>query len=96
MVLLLDGLTKNDNMAKINRQNIYQHLLEKQFNLIDRTIQDALIHRNWMNEWAITKEQFKQFEAYTIPLLKKTFKCSKSKAVSIFEWFRLMHGLNTK
>ncbi len=83
-------------MALINRQNIYQHLLEKQFNLIERTVPDALLDRNWRDEWSVTKKQFQEFENYAIPLLKKTFKFNKNKAKSTFEWFLLNHGLKIK
>jgi hypothetical protein len=80
----------------INRDNIYQHLLEKEFNLIDMTIQNALLERNWKEKWTITKEQLQQLEDYAIPLLKKTFKFSTKKAVSTFAWFWLQHGIKVK
>ena len=80
----------------INRDNIYQHLLEKQFNLIDMTIQNALLERGWKEKWTITKAQLQQLENYSVPLLKKTFKFSKKKAVATFAWFLLQHGLKVK
>lgn len=83
-------------MAIVNRNNIYQHLLEKEFNLIERTIQDALLERNWKEEWTITKEQMQEFENYAIPLLKRTFKFNTKKAISTFAWFWLQHGLKIK
>lgn len=80
----------------INRDNIYIHLLEKQLNLIEKTIPNALLDRNWKEEWTITKNQLQEFENYAIPLLMKTFKFSKGKAVSTFTWFLLSHGLKVK
>lgn len=84
-------------MAKIiNRNNIYEHLLEKQFMLVERTMLDALFDKNWREEWRITKAQSVAFEKYAIPLIKKVFKCNKQKALSTFTWFKEMHSLKIK
>lgn len=82
-------------MIKINRDNIYLYLLEKQFNLIDKTIQSALLDKNW-REWQITRDQNKEFERFAIPLIRKVFKVNKTKTESIFNWFKENHGLLVK
>ena len=81
---------------KINRNNVYQHLLEKQFNMIDKTVQDALLERDWWITWNITDEQRIEFEKYATPLLKKVFKYNTNKAKETYKWFIENHGLNVK
>jgi hypothetical protein len=44
----------------------------------------------------MTQEQHDEFKAYAIPLLKKVFKCNKSRAESTFDWFDLEFGLRIK
>jgi hypothetical protein len=78
---------------KVNRQNIAEHLFEKQLELIGKTLQEAIDNRNWKGEWWMTEEEFEQFKSYSIPLIKKTFKCNKSKAESTLNWFILQFGL---
>lgn len=80
---------------KITRQNISEHLFEYQLSLIGKSVKDA-IGIDWRKEWYITPEKSEEFSKYAIPLLKKIFKCSKSKATSTFEWFLLNFGLYVK
>jgi len=82
--------------SKITRENIYLHLLEKQFNLLDYTIQDAILEKKWQELWEVDKNKFDEFKIYAINLIKKTFKCNKQKAVSTFQWFEFNHGLKIK
>lgn len=82
--------------AKITRENIYLHLLEKQFNLLDLTIQDAILEKGWQQLWEVEESKFDEFKIYAINLIKRVFKCNKSKAVSTFEWFEFNHGLKIK
>jgi hypothetical protein len=42
-------------MAKINRENISEHLLDYQLSMIDRSIYEALINPNWREEWCINE-----------------------------------------
>jgi hypothetical protein len=81
---------------KVNRQNISEVLFEKQLEIIGKTVQDAIANRNWRNEWYMTQNQYIEFEKYTIPLIKKTFKCSKAKAIKTFDFFRINFGVNIK
>jgi hypothetical protein len=78
---------------KINRLNVAEHLLEYQFNLIGKTKMDAIIDETWIVGWSLTPEQYAQFKAYSIPLLKKVFKCNTNKAKDTFEWFMMQFGL---
>jgi len=82
--------------TKINRDNIYIHLLEKQFNLIDKTIPDALLEKKWQDRWNISEKKYNEFKKYSIPLIKKVFKCNTNKSKAVFDWFILMHGMKIK
>ena len=82
-------------MKGVNRENCYIHLLEKMFNLVDKTTQDAILDSKW-KEWAITEEQFLNYKKYALSLIQKVFKIPKKKAEKQFLWFWISHGLITK
>jgi hypothetical protein len=81
---------------KINRENISEHLLDYQLDMIGKSIQEAHMTREWYNKWTMTQEQHDAFKAYALPLLKKVFKCNKSRAESTFDFFDLQFGLRIK
>ena len=81
---------------KINRTNISDHLVEYQLNMIGKTIADTTADDLWYFNWTMTPEQYEEFKAYAIPLLKKTFKFNKAKAELTFGWFDLQFGLRIK
>jgi hypothetical protein len=81
---------------KVNRLNIADHLIEYQLSMVGKTIEDAKKDDMWFFNWTITQEQSDEFKAYAIPLLKKVFKCNKSRAEGIFSWFSLEFGLRVK
>lgn len=83
-------------MAKITRLNIADHLLEYQLAMIGKTIDEARKDDMWFFNWTITTEQYNQFRAYAIPLLKKTFRYNKRKAEETFDFFNLQFGLRIK
>lgn len=80
----------------INRINVGDHLLEYQLNLIGKTMSDALKDDMWFFNWTITQEEHDKFKAYAIPILKKVFKCRKSRAEETFAWFNMQFGLRIK
>lgn len=81
---------------KIDRTNITDHLIEYQLNMIGKTIPDAQKLDDWYHQFTLTQKQHDLFKGYAIPLLKKVFKCSKTKAEQTFEWFNLNFGLRIK
>lgn len=83
-------------MAKINRENIADHLIDYQLGMVGKSIQEAHMTKEWYSKWTMTQEQHDEFKAYAIPLLKKVFKCNKAKAESTFAWFDLQFGLRIK
>lgn len=82
--------------TKINRVNITNHLIQYQLNLVGKTIKDTIDDDLWYFNWTITTEQFTEFKNYSIPLIKKTFKCNKARAEATFNWFNLSFGLRIK
>lgn len=83
-------------MKGISRKNINLHLIERQFNLIDRTILDALVDKNWAKEWSITPIQELRFKKYAISTIKGVLKISTKKATIAYDEFRKTHGLKIK
>jgi hypothetical protein len=83
-------------MTKINRENINDHLIEYQLNMIGKTMNEATSDKKWYYNNTMTKKQHEEFRAYAIPLLKKTFKFNKSKAEQTFSRFDLTFGLRLK
>ena len=83
-------------MAKINRLNITDHLLEYQLHMVGKTMSDALKDDLWFVNFTLTTAQHEELKKYAIPLLKKVFKFSKSKAEETFNWFDLQFGLRIK
>lgn len=81
-------------MGRIKRDNLYQHLIEKQFNIVEKVTLDAFIE-DW-REWSISKKQSEEFKKYFISLVKKTLKCSKPKALLAYNRFIVTHGLKIK
>ena len=83
-------------MAKINRENIAEHLIDYQLGMIDKSMQEAYMTKEWYSKWTMTTDQHEVFKAYALPLIKKVFKCNKSKAENTFDWFDLQFGLRIK
>ena len=82
--------------AKINRANITRHLIEYQLDMVGKRLVDTLDDDMWYFNWTMTQEQHEEFKRYAIPLIKKIFKCNKSRAESTFGWFDMQFGLRIK
>lgn len=80
----------------INRNNITNHLIEYQLNMIGKTVDEIESDELWYSNNTMTPEQHEEFKAYAIPLLKKVFKFNKTKAEQTFGWFDLSYGLRLK
>jgi len=83
-------------LETINRKNIGDHLFDYQLELIGKKRVDLLDIENWKFGLTLTRNQYDIYRDYTIKLCKKTFKCNRSKAVEIFEWFYSEFGLRIK
>lgn len=82
--------------AKVNRANITRHLIEYQLDIVGKRLVDTLDDDLWYFNWTMTTEQHRQFKGYAIPLIKKIFKCNKTRAESTFDWFNEQFGLRIK
>ena len=80
-------------MAKINRENVADHLVDYQLGIIGKSMQEAYMTKEWYSKWTMTTEQHEAFKVYALPLIKKVFKCNKARAESTFQWFDLQFGL---
>ncbi len=83
-------------MKGITRKNIYLYLLEKQLNLAEKTIMDALITKDWAKNWTITSIQEEKFKKHAISVIKGVLKISKVRAKIAYNMFRATHGLPIK
>lgn len=83
-------------MKRINRENIAEHLIQYQLEMVGKTVEEASANPEWFNDFTMTTEQHEEFRKYAIPLLKKVFKYNTNKAKSTFEWFNLGFGLRIK
>lgn len=81
---------------KINRENITEHLVEYQLNMIGKSIQEVKDDELWFSNNTITSQQEEEFKKYALPLLQKVFKFNKKKAISTLNWFLLAYGLRVK
>jgi hypothetical protein len=77
----------------INRENITEHLIEYQLKMINQSLEIIEKDPEWYSNFSMTKDQHEEFKKYAISLIKKVFKCNKSKAVNTFNWFDFEFGL---
>lgn len=82
--------------TKVNRENCARHLVEKELEMVGKTMMDTLDDMEWYLNFTINMEQYKEFEKYSIALIKKTYKVNTSKAENIFSWFYVTFGLRIK
>jgi len=80
-------------MEKITRENIAEHLIRYQLEMVGKTWEDAMADQQWYYNFTMTQNQFDQFMAYALPLVKKVLRCNKSKAQTALDWFNLQFGL---
>ena len=83
-------------MAKINRTNVADHLLEKQLEIVGKTKIDVVNNDKWKFDFTMTREQLFEFKKYAIPLLQKVFHFRKEKAEIVFQSFRELFGVRIK
>jgi len=79
--------------GKVSRENIAEHLVKYQLEMVGKTWEDALADNQWYYNITMTSEQFDEFMAYAIPLVKKVYRCNKGRAQTIMDWFNLQFGL---
>lgn len=85
-----------EQKQKINRTNITQHLIEYQLAMVGKTLLETFDDDKWYFNWTMTRKQVEDFEKYALPLLRKTFKFNKKKAIETLIWFNTNFGLRIK
>ena len=81
---------------KINRENCARHLVEKELEMVGKTMMDTLDDMEWYSNITMTRVQHEEFRKYSITLIKKIFKVNSTKAKAIFDWFDFAYGLRVK
>ena len=61
--------------------------------MIGITYQDAVDTPEFWRVYTLTTEQTETWRKLALPLIKKTFKCNKTRAQSTMGWFELNLGL---
>ena len=80
-------------MEKITRENLAEHLVRYQLEMVGKTWEDAQNDEQWYYNITMRQDQFSEFMKYAFPLVKKVFRCNKAKAQRILDWFNLQFGL---
>lgn len=83
-------------MEKITRDNITKHLIEYQLAMVGKSLIDTLDDDLWYFNITMTTQQHIEFKIYAVKLIRKIFRCNKSKGENTFDWFNLQFGLRIK
>jgi len=75
------------------REEINRKLVSMQMELIGLTYEDAMNTPEFWRVYTLTTEQTVAWRKLAIPLIKKTFKCNKSRAEMTLGMFELNLGL---
>jgi hypothetical protein len=75
------------------REEINRKLVSMQMEMIGLTYQDAVDTPEFWRVYTLTTEQTLEWRKAALPLIKKTFKCNKTRAQSTMGWFELHFGL---
>lgn len=79
----------------INRENVSEHLLEYQFNMLGKTMANTIVETEWKENWKLTKKQKEMFKSYALGVLKKVFRFNGTKARETYEFFDKNFSLST-
>jgi hypothetical protein len=77
------------------REEINRKLVTMQMEMIGLTYEDAMNTPEWYRVYSLTPEQEEEWRRKALPLIKKTFKCNKQKALLTMHFFELNLGLRT-
>lgn len=98
--LACHGMKQNKDHTKKyekpRRETMLQHLLEYQFKQIGKTMVNTMDDIDWFYNWTVTSEQRREFYHYAIPVIKKVFRCNRTKAIKTYMWFLENFGLKIK
>jgi len=77
------------------REEINIKLVTMQMEMIGKTYQDAMDTPEFWRVYTLTTQQEEEWRKKALPLIKKTFKCNKQKALLTMHFFELNLGLRT-
>lgn len=80
----------------VKRENIADYLFDYQLKIIGATRMSIIDDDRWRSHFTMTRVQYGIFRDYAVALMMKTFRCNKTKARSIFEWYWEMFGVRLK
>lgn len=80
----------------MKRENLTRHLIEKELDMVGKSIVDIVEDDRWSFNITMTHNQYIEFKKYSINLIKKIFKCNSKKATDTFMWFYVSFGLRIK
>ena len=78
---------------KVNKNNLWDHLLAYQLAMIGKRVSDIKDDPEWYFNNTLTEIQFSELKEYAIPLIKKTAKVSLERSNVLFNWWNLDYGL---
>jgi len=80
----------------VNRFNIFKFLLTDELKMVGKDLTTLVDDDNWRFNNTLTRNEFSAFRSDAISLIKKTFKCNRTKALNTFEWYWSNFGLRLK
>ena len=83
-------------MEKVKRENIGDYLFDHQLAMIGKTRMQVVDDDRWHFNFTMTRLQYTEFREYAIPLMMKTFRCNKNKAIGIFNWYWEQFGVKIR
>lgn len=83
-------------MEKATRENISQHLMEYQLNMVGKTLMNVVDDDTWKFNITMNYAQREEFKKYCISTIQKVFKCNRTKAEDTYNIFIQSFGLRIK
>jgi len=80
-------------MKAINKNNLTEHLIEYQLQMVGLTTQMIKDDPNWFNNNTITLEQLKEFKSYALTMIKVVYRTNSYVNNKLYGWFILKYGL---
>jgi len=80
----------------VDRDNLLEYLVEKQFNLVEKSVISALFNPNWKEEWTISKKQHEEWKKHCKFVMKKVLQFNNNKFLETFQWLEQHYGLKIK
>lgn len=77
---------------KLTKDNLVNHMINKQLEYVGKTIEDVKDDPNWYTNNTLTKEQHAEWKEYCLKLMKKHL-VRKHRLDYEFGMFDLMYGL---